>query len=224
MASLEPLETTVPSSWSFSIHEDTQDEEIGNLMEFSTQTLDISDDEERFQERLDRGKENYPPEFPTASVVTAAHPVTRRDLMTDEPRTPLGDLKASDYYAPGCDTNSFIYIEEEEDSKPANFEFNAMAEPSEDPIKAPLTLANMPHLIPDEITPTPSPTETPSEASQALWKEIMASVDAAKEAAAVPLPSDATEEKDPNEIVKSEGLIEIWESESAKGETTETIL
>ncbi|KAG0637194.1 hypothetical protein HOY80DRAFT_974087 [Tuber brumale] len=50
----------IPDSWIFDIYEDTEEETLQNLVEFSTHTLDISDNEETSGE-LDLGKENIPP-------------------------------------------------------------------------------------------------------------------------------------------------------------------
>lgn len=102
------LEESTPKSWMFDIHEDTPEEEMVNLMGHSTCTLDLSDDESKSRIVNDRGKENVPP-LDMAAVITAP-PASRRDAMTDEPRTPLGDLAAEDFYAEGCDANSHVTI------------------------------------------------------------------------------------------------------------------
>jgi len=95
--------------WQFDIHEDTPDDEMANLMEHSTCTLDISDDESSSLKGDKDNKENVPPVDAngySASRITA----TRRDMMTDGPRSPLGDLDAKEFYAEGCDSSSFITI------------------------------------------------------------------------------------------------------------------
>ena len=104
--------------WFFEIHEDTPDETLTNLMEFSTGVLDISDDEDRRREKDDRGKENIPPaaeaigsEHNIASVVTqpTPEPVSvavnaplkerqAKRTQTFTCRAPLSDLPASDFY------------------------------------------------------------------------------------------------------------------------------
>ncbi|KAL8696312.1 MAG: hypothetical protein Q9201_007724 [Fulgogasparrea decipioides] len=89
----------------FTIHEDTPFDEMANLMEHSTHTLDISDDEKSGKFRDESDKENIPPPGCPASAV---RPIARRDMMTEEVRSPLVHLEASLYYAPGCDTNSVI--------------------------------------------------------------------------------------------------------------------
>lgn len=109
----------------FKIHEDTPDEELTNLMHHSTSTLDISDDENRGKFRDDCDKENVPP---PGCLTSAVRPVGRRDIMTDEVRSPLGKLNAADYYAPGCDASSVINAPQEElpGSEPFNLEFESI--------------------------------------------------------------------------------------------------
>ncbi|KAL8829405.1 MAG: hypothetical protein Q9170_006180 [Blastenia crenularia] len=111
--------------WDFTIHEDTPDEELTNLMEHSTCTLDISDDENRGKFRDDRDKENIPP---PGCPVSTIHPIGRRDMMTDGVRSPLGKLNTADYYAPGCDASSVIDSPQEElsGSEPVNLEFGSI--------------------------------------------------------------------------------------------------
>lgn len=172
----------------FDIHEDTPDDELSNLMEFGTQTLDISDDESKTRELDERGKENIPPsELQYVQPIATAHRhVSRNDMMTDEPRTPLGDLNASDYYAEGCDANSMIIVAGEKgcaEEIKTFFEFNAMAK--------------------DETTP--SPTDGMGQ-NQDTWKELLAQVE-----------SKSAAQQD----INNESPIEIWESESAKGDSEE---
>ncbi|KAL8735031.1 MAG: hypothetical protein Q9166_001156 [cf. Caloplaca sp. 2 TL-2023] len=95
----------------FLIHEDTPDEESAILMEHRTNCLNISDDEGRgkFQ---DDDKENVPPSGVPASAVRRC--VSRRDMMTEEVRSPLGYLEASLYYTAGCDASSVINAPQEE--------------------------------------------------------------------------------------------------------------
>lgn len=112
---------SMPRGWQFDIHTDAKDEEASNLMEHSACTLDISDDENSASKMYDEGnKENIPPhpgmDAPITNAVAAMY-ASRKYMMTDEPRTPLGELEASDYYAPGCDTNSYITIPGDEDIK-----------------------------------------------------------------------------------------------------------
>lgn len=104
-----------PSSkgWQFEIHEDTKDDEMANLMEHSTHTLDISDDEGRSSPTKGDccNKENIAP----ADYHTTTTSPSRRDAMTEDVRSPLGDLAAKDYFAEGCDASSVVLISAEDD-------------------------------------------------------------------------------------------------------------
>ena len=104
----------------FEIYTDNKVEEDDNLMTHSTCTLDISDDENTASKMFDEeNKENIPPH--PGMNVPASHAVihaSRKHMMTDEPRAPLGDLEASDYYADGCDATSYITIPADDDVKP----------------------------------------------------------------------------------------------------------
>ena len=110
------LDNCVPKGWMFNIHEDPEDELNDVVFQHDTNKLDISDDSDEEGNVImkdTRGKENIPPgenfSLHTA-VVTTIRPVSRKDMMTDEPRTPLGDLNAKDFYAEGCDESSVIVI------------------------------------------------------------------------------------------------------------------
>ena len=117
----ETVLESMPKGWMFQIHEDSKDEEATNLMNHSTCTLDISDDEGSSSKMNDEdNKENIPPHpgmnAPVSAAIAAMH-ASRKHMMTDEPRSPLGELEASDYYAAGCDANSYITIPGDEDVK-----------------------------------------------------------------------------------------------------------
>ena len=110
------LENCVPKGWMFDIHEDTEVELDDLVFEHDTNKLDISDDSDEEGNPImkdTRGKENIPPgenSIIHTAVVATIRPVSRKDMMTDEPRTPLGDLDAKDFYADGCDDSSVIVI------------------------------------------------------------------------------------------------------------------
>ncbi|OQE35331.1 hypothetical protein PENCOP_c013G03993 [Penicillium coprophilum] len=117
-----------PASWCFDIHVDTEQEEMTNLMHHSTTVLDISDDEGKSDPPCTRGKENIPPhelgiELPAARQSTAAiPPAARKASKMDEPRAPLGELNATEYYAEGCNAFSYtiVYDDEPEFKKPSS--------------------------------------------------------------------------------------------------------
>ena len=96
-------------------------------MQHSAQTLDISDDEgSNSPSKGDRcNKENVAP----ADYQTAPNIPSRRDMMTEDVRSPLGDLEAKDYYAEGCDASSAVIINAEDDEEVAN-EKATVEEPS----------------------------------------------------------------------------------------------
>ena len=110
-----------PKSWNFQIYEDTPEEELGNIMEHSTGILDISDDEESSLKKTDKGKENVPPPEIAAVVDTVPVPATRKNLMVDEPRSPLGDLEASEFYGAGVIASSVFLVPADDD----NIEYNS---------------------------------------------------------------------------------------------------
>ena len=100
------------------------------MMEHSTCTLDISSDEESAARMKDeRGKENVPPPDDisqtrtqlTSSVETGESSMSdikarikasrmKHEDSIDIDRSPLGDLAAEDFYAPGCDGTSVFLI------------------------------------------------------------------------------------------------------------------
>ena len=123
----------MPTGWMFDIHTDGKDEEASNLMQHSACTLDISDEETSKSEKFDEeNKENIPPHpgmNASVSHAVAAMHASRKHMMTDEPRSPLGDLEASEYYAAGCDASSYITIPWDDDVK-SNIQNEMVAEAS----------------------------------------------------------------------------------------------
>jgi hypothetical protein len=121
----------MPSSWEFEIYEDTPEEEAANLMEHSTQTLDLSFDDETAKAQRDcRGKENEAPEgydAPSASRLasTANEPTPpsptrtkknefiRRKIteMDDGERSPLSDLETDEFIPQGLEKDSQVIID-----------------------------------------------------------------------------------------------------------------
>lgn len=70
---------SIPDSWVFAIYEDTPEETLQNIMEHSTHTLDLSDDESSKSELSELGKENIPPSRLAELMATA--PEERADQM-----------------------------------------------------------------------------------------------------------------------------------------------
>ncbi|KAF2125352.1 hypothetical protein P153DRAFT_324579 [Dothidotthia symphoricarpi CBS 119687] len=118
------LDDSMPNSWFFAIHEDTPEQEAANLMEHSASVLDISTDDDmeakKLTEHLERGKENIPPPDFTATLPdhdATEHSTPRprlrkiaQDAM-DEDRRPLGDLPPADFYAEGCDKDTYVTVD-----------------------------------------------------------------------------------------------------------------
>lgn len=182
--------TTASAKHMFVIHEDTEDQEMENLFNHSTQTLDISDDESRAGGRDDRGKENIPPvdamyaAAPTNNVI----PTSRKNLMTDEPRTPLGPLNPAEFYAQGYDENSFTFVPAEEEEEQL--------------------LENVNYATEFKNDAGPKSTVEPVN----YWKDLLADLEASKKYA----PGGSVPPI--NEEVSNEAPFDIWESESSKGE------
>lgn len=182
------------NSWCFNIHVDTEQEEMTNLMQHSTTTLDISDDESKG--RVDgRGKENIPPHelgilMPQPQQVTTDFADTRKNIMTEEPRSPLGELATSDYYGPGCNVMSFALVYDDEAD----------------------AVSDKTALPPNLTFPSPAPLSTP---------RILAAstISVVKEVSALKSHASIEGEK---AIEPTEAEIEIWESGSATEEATQT--
>lgn len=178
--------------WHFDIHEDTEEAELTNLLDHSTHTLDISDDESNSSKGDKDNKENIPPVDGPAAVASATQVIpTRRDIMTDDTREPLGDLDAKDFYAEGCDASSYI-IEE-----------------SSEQIVDKLSTTN--NTL--ESSSPPRPRATAVIEAQNGWEDILARFAAKTSATAA--DADLGIEK---EVSKEATEIQIWESESAKGD------
>ncbi|MCJ1466705.1 hypothetical protein MMC07_005325 [Pseudocyphellaria aurata] len=134
--SVKPLHTShkaYPKRWQFTIYEDTKDQESEILLTHSTTTMDISDDEGSAKDT--RGKENIPPTegmYAGTPVTDPIIPLSRKNIMTEEPRTPLGSLHAADFYAEGCDEDSFFMVpaDDREEAPPAKI--NHVTEPKYD--------------------------------------------------------------------------------------------
>lgn len=113
--------TPVPASWSFDIYVDSEEEEMTNLMQHSTGVLDISDSEAKQETSSGRGKENVPPAelgielAPAAPQQESPAAATRKSVMMEESRAPLGELNAADYYGADCHAFSYAVVWDEEE-------------------------------------------------------------------------------------------------------------
>lgn len=122
------IEDSKPKSWFFDIFEESEEIQDYRMNEWTmTQSaygLDISDDESKAKERLDRGKENIDPDeisvpvtrSMAAAASTAKPRISRKDkddMLDDEPRKPLGDLNPAKFYAEGLDATSVILVQDD---------------------------------------------------------------------------------------------------------------
>ena len=174
---------------------------LGNLIQHSTCTLDISDDESRIAAKHDRGKENVPPSNDlSASTIPAnavAGPVLRADMMTDGSRSPLGELDAKDFYADGCDASSYIIIPTDKCAEKANDLPNTISEVKK---------------VESIVQPRENGIIEPKDG----WKDFLAKVKESQESIAAAASASTVLETPAAEI-------EIWESESAKGDDDDEI-
>ncbi|KAI0966654.1 hypothetical protein F4678DRAFT_269495 [Xylaria arbuscula] len=197
-------EPEMSSSWFFDIHEDTEEQEMTNLLQHSTCVLDISSDEEsetRRQRERAEGKENIPPvdDVSQTSRPRAARLATSDDEMVfEKERNPLGEMDPRQYYAQGCHENSIIIIPSEEDEETAAQ--NESIPDSEENSSA-LTGTDMAAHSTAEF-------DAIEEEKSASVEDLMSKTETLAPAAAVLEPVEGTGES-----------FEFWESSSAKDET-----
>lgn len=187
------LEPESKSSWFFDIHEDTPEQEMTNLLQHSTCTLDISSDEETEQRAKrdgaeGRDKENIPP--PDDVSQTSTQPASQpkgEEMVIEKERVALGEMNAADFYADGCDESSVILIHEDD----------------EEP-EAPLaSISNIPEEE-EEETEVEEEDEPELEIHEDIDDLISRSDDSSSKAAVLQ-PIEGTGES-----------FELWESDSAK--------
>lgn len=111
---IKPLhmrDITIPAAW-FNIHEDTKDEEMGNLLIHSATTLDISDDKAGINAKANRGMEDVLSTDSICAVyaMSTAASSGRKNLVTDRTRTSLGNLDIAEFCAEGCDVESCFIL------------------------------------------------------------------------------------------------------------------
>ncbi|KAM7185261.1 hypothetical protein V8F20_011888 [Naviculisporaceae sp. PSN 640] len=140
------------SSWFFEIHEDTPEQEMTNLLQHSTCTLDISSDEESerraSRDRAEgRDKENIPPpddvSQTSARARNAAAAALEDDdkMALDKARGPLVEMNVADYYAEGCDESTVFLVPDDEDYEDAETVVGGDEE--------------VPHLLTEDENPEP---------------------------------------------------------------------
>ena len=195
----------------------------------SATILDISDDESKAKEANDRGKENIDPNelsMPVtrsmakaaAATTTAAPSISRKDKMTDEVRSPLSDLNPADYFAEGLDATSVVLVHDEPAAD--NAQTHSIAAET---VLEPEHVADTPTEV-----PPPSATKVSGFSSNILTAAEMSSIllatDTAWDADTIVSPLEQHDQlSSPSLDLSAAGEsanseIEIWESESAKGD------
>lgn len=217
-------ESGMKSDWFFDIHEDTPEQEMTNLLQHGTCTLDISSDEEsevkaRRERAEGRDKENIPPADDVsqtraagarraAAAAAAAGVINDDEMALEKARGPLMEMNPADYYAEGCDDSTVVVVAEEEDGEPA-VEAQAVS-------SVPLSEALTAHALEvPGFAATPEAKldlDTTVEAEQILDTSVTVDVLMGKEEpaakAAVLEPMEGTGES-----------FELWESGSSKDDT-----
>lgn len=191
-------------SLKFEIYEDTQEEYMGNIVEHATCILDISDDECRDKFYDDESnKENVaPPDHMGNRSPGNQVPITRKNMMTDEPRSPLGDLEATMYYAEGCDADSKDYFDGDGDD-----EAECSKAREGEAVQFPNTVKVHTFSLPSQSTVAPEP-EYP-------WKDLLSQLEVKQILGSFAGSYHIPETQEPPPI-------EIWESESAKEDDSPT--
>ena len=190
----------------------------------SSAALDISDDEGKSKsfdgtvETADRGKENIDPNETfassapvtrsTATVTTTVDRAegTKEDSRSGEPRTPLGDLNATEFYGVGLDATSVVLVH--------------------DDIPQELVQADLPAEIEDEQLALPATTPNNDDFTFEVQQEPGSKAQIEVPVEEIPdwarttslaLASDTQQDEQP--VQNTEPVdIDIWESESAKDE------
>ena len=210
-------EPELKASWFFDIHEDTPEQEMTNLLQHGTCVLDISSDEESAQRARREGredKENVPPVDDVSQTSARAQARLRNqgadDMVVEKERVALGEMKAADFYAEGCDESSVIIVPADEEEEECQ---QAQKQPTEKQEQEPI--AKDFEFAPRLKAPLPSaPVSEPElEAHAAIvpaqdFDVLMGRTDSSSSSkAAVLQPLEGTGES-----------FELWESGSAKDE------
>lgn len=218
------LDGARPKSWFFDIFEESEEHQDYRMSEWtmtqSSAALDISDDESKSKpvdscEKHDKGKENVDPN----EMLVNSAPVTRaaaaaaaaraeqeeNAMKTEEPRSPLGDLNAADYYGEGLNAASVVLVHDDDRQEIAQ-DASSQGLPEASPAVT-LPTDDFTFGIPIELSPVAplemAPVGIPEWARKPSLDVEPKSQDIDS---AMPMPGAGSTE------------IEIWESESAKDE------
>ncbi len=208
---MRTLEESKPKSWFFEVFEEPEQLQNDRMNEWtisqSATSLDISDDESKTKERSDRGKENIDPNEVSApitrsmSAAKVASQDLRKDIMTDDARSPLSDLNPAEYYAEGLDATSVVLVPDEASVDEKQTE----------------TVAEHEETIPTEINLAVQATEALKVESDLCTADIGGVI-----LEAAPNWETETRAEDRVEIsleIPHQEDLEIWESQSAQDES-----
>ncbi|KAI1125983.1 hypothetical protein F5Y10DRAFT_221012 [Nemania abortiva] len=192
-------EPEIKGTWLFEIYEDTEQEHATNMLEHSALTLDISSDEEsenRRRKEREECKENIPPadDISQVSRPRAARLACSDEMVFEKERSPLREMNPREYYANGCDENSVVLVDEDDETSVQN-DFSFAPEVS---LPEPLQAGPEEDGISDPEF---------AEEACASAEELMGKTDGPAPSAAVLEPVEGTGES-----------FEVWESSSAKDE------
>ncbi|KAH6623921.1 hypothetical protein F5144DRAFT_596006 [Chaetomium tenue] len=205
------------SAWSFDIHEDTPEQEMTNLLQHGTCTLDISSDEEsESRAKRDRAegrdKENIPPPedvSQTSSARGAARDAVDidEDVLLLKGRGPLCEMNVVDFYADGCDSSSvFIIPGDEEDPEAVVNEGTSAQQPQDLPSVPEDAEEEQRWLAEERLTQMLPPPVSLGDVDGVDVDDIMGGSEQPQEAAGLGPIEGAGES------------FELWESNSAKDE------
>lgn len=206
-------EAELKASWFFDIHEDTPEQEMTNLLQHGTCVLDISSDEESAQRarREDReDKENVPPVDDVSQTSARAQARLRNrnadDMVVEKERVALGEMKAADFYAEGCDESSVIIVPGDDEEERQNAPRPAEVQQQQKLIVKDFEFA--PELRELPSVPAPEQETEPAIVPEQTFDMLMGRMDEASSSkAAVLQPIEGTGDS-----------FELWESGSAKDE------
>jgi len=208
-------EPELKASWFFDIHEDTPEQEMTNLLQHGTRVLDISSDEESAQRARREGredKENVPPvdDVSQTSARTQARLRTRGadDMVVEKERVALGEMKAADFYADGCDESSVIIVPADEEEERQEVQQQQTEKQEQEPIVKDFEFAPELKALPSVPVAEPELEAEPAIVPEQDFDVLMGRAnESSSSKAAVLQPMEGTGES-----------FELWESGSAKDE------
>lgn len=223
--------SSMNDSWFFAIHEDTPEQEMTNLLQHSTCTLDISSDEEtenKQHHERDEGtdKENVPPSddvsqlsqqrwTASADFAQTENENTMLDKAKLDARVALREMNTRDFFADGCDERSIFVVPGDEDAETVVDETEQHELEQCDSKDFVVYAENVPLPEDDENLQEPTIEDDNLNIVPSI-DELMRRDDTCTGAKAAVL--------EPVEGTRDGGSFEVWESGSAKDENEEEYL